>query len=83
LELGDGNIQRPISEEELALALVPGEGEKEEVEGDEKMEELGTDAKESPIKIQDKKRLKKTGEEVSTNNNDGSAGPLEGYHRDQ
>jgi hypothetical protein len=66
LELGDGNIQRPISEEELALALVPGEGEKEEVEGDEKMEELGTDAKESPIKIQDKKRLKKTGEEVST-----------------
>jgi hypothetical protein len=27
--------------------------------------------------------LKKTGEEVSTNNNDGSAGPLEGYHRDQ
>jgi hypothetical protein len=83
LELGDGNIQRPISEEELALALVPGEGEKEQVEADEEMEELGTDAKESPIKIQDKKRLKKTGEEVSTNNNDGSAGPLEGYHRDQ
>jgi hypothetical protein len=83
LELGDSNIPRQISEEQLALALVPGEGEKEQVEEDEEMEEPGTVAKESPIKTQDKKRLKKAGEEECTNNIDGSAGPFEGYRREQ
>jgi hypothetical protein len=62
---------------------VRDEGEEEQAEGDEEMYESGTVAKESPIKIQDKKRQRKTGEEALTNNTEGSAGPLEGCRREQ
>jgi hypothetical protein len=65
----------------LGLALVVKEGEKEI--DDEEMGEPVNETKESPIKIQDKKRQKKAGEEELTNNVDGSAGSLEGYRREQ
>jgi hypothetical protein len=82
LELGDGKTPEPSPEEgALGLALVVKEGEKEI--DDEEMGEPVNETNESPIKIQDKKRQKKAGEEELTNNVDGSAGPLEGYRREQ
>jgi hypothetical protein len=82
LELGDGKTSEPSPKEgALGLALVVKEGEKEI--DDEEMGEPVNETKESPIKIQDKKRQKKAGEEELTSNVDGSAGPLEGYRREQ
>jgi hypothetical protein len=50
---------------------------------DEEMEETGTTNKESPLKIQDKKRMKTTEEEKETNPNDISMGHGARYIREQ